>query len=198
MENKIFSKFNIYDQIGYLLVGSIALLVVIFNLFLLGKQSFIPDFTTQNFLAWFIIAYFLGHIMQAIANIFIKENKTDFSDSEKEILEKAKRHFETDKQSLSEIYLLCYMFSFAKDITGQVQSFNAYYSLYRGWFIVFGLNSLFALSQFFSNWFSLLHTSVFVFSVLLAWLFYKRSKRFYSYLRGKILQTFMIISKNKF
>lgn len=198
MESKIFSKFNVYDQIGYLLVGSIALLVVIFDLFLLGKQSFVPDFTTQNFLAWFIIAYFLGHIMQAIANIFIRENKTDFSDSEKEILEKARGYFGIDKQSLNEIYLLCYMFSFAKDITGQVQSFNAYYSLYRGWFVVFGLNSFFALSQFLSNWFSLLHTSIFVFSLLLAWLFYKRSKRFYSYLKGKTLQTFIIISKNKF
>jgi len=197
MENKIFSKFNIYDQLGYLLVGSIALLVVIFNLFLLGKQGFIPDFTTQNFLAWFVIAYFLGHIMQAIANIFIKENKTDFSDSEKEILEKAKKYFEIEKQSLRETYLLCYMFSFAKDITGQVQSFNAYYSLYRGWFIVFGLNSFFVVFQVFSNWFSLPYTSTFILSILLTWLFYKRSKRFYSYLKGKTLQTFMIINKDK-
>lgn len=198
MENKILSKFNIYDQIGYLLVGSIALLVVIFNLFLFRKGGFIPDFTTQNFLAWFIVAYFLGHTMQAIANVFVKENKTDFSDSEKKILEKAKEYFKTDKQSLSEIYLLCYMLSFAKDITGQIQSFNAYYSLYRGWFMVFALNSLFAIFQVFLNWFSFLYVLIFAFSVLLAWLFYKRSKRFYFYLRGKTLQTFIIISKNKF
>lgn len=198
MENKIFSKFNIYDQIGYLLVGGVALLVIVFDLFLIGKQNYIPEFSTQNFLAWFILAYFLGHIMQAIANIFVKENKTDFSDSEKEVLEKARKYFEVEKQSLNEIYLLCYMFSFAKDITGQVQSFNAYYSLYRGWLMVFCLNSLFILCQNILNWFSMTYAVIFVFSVILAWLFYRRSKRFFSYSRGKTLQTFMIISKNKF
>jgi len=197
MENNIFSKFNIYDQIGYLLVGSVGLLVMVFNLYLMSKNNLIPPFNAQNFLAWFVCAYFLGHIAQAIANVFIKENKKDFSESEKEILEKAKKYFEVEKNSLNEIYLLCYMFASAKDITGQVQSFNSYYSLYRGWMIIFSLNSIFTLYLFIINWFSLLFLSIFIISLLLVWLFYRRSKRFYAYSRGKVLQTFIILSKNK-
>jgi len=47
MDQKIFSKFNIYDQIGYL----------------------VPPFNFDTFLVWFIIAYFLGHLVQGISNL---------------------------------------------------------------------------------------------------------------------------------
>lgn len=197
MDNFIFSKFNIYDQIGYLMVGSVGLLVLAFSFYLFGVTYMMPSFDLNNSLLWFIIAYLFGHVLQAIANIFIKENKVSFSDSEKEILERAKAYFNVVKQSWGEVYSLCYMSSSAKDITGQVQSFNAYYSLYRGWMMVFGLNSVSMLILNINHWFSLGYFSFFVLSIILTWLFYNRSKRFYSYSRAKTLQTFLINTTNK-
>lgn len=197
MENIFFSKFNVYDQIGYLLVGSIGLMVLDFNFYLFGNINLIPQFDLNNSLIWFIVAYLFGHILQAIANIFVKEDKVNFSDSEKEALEKVKKYFEIEKQSWEEIYLLCYMSSFAKDITGQVQSFNAYYSLHRGWMIIFGLNSISMIILNIRFWFSINYSSLLLLSIFLTWLFYNRSKRFYSYSRGKTLQTFLINLKNK-
>ncbi|MXZ48210.1 MAG: hypothetical protein F4Z13_03000 [Candidatus Dadabacteria bacterium] len=200
MENRVFSRFNIYDQFGYLLVGGIALMCVAFDLLLLEKlDSTLATsvFSSKNFLVLFPLAYFVGHLVQAMANIVIKENKASFSDSEKKTLEEAKKYFEAGSRSLQEIYQLCYMLSFAKDITGQVQTFNAYYGLYRGWKIVFGLNSLFMLYLVARDWFSLLNISILAISIIMTWLIHKRSKRFYSYSRRKTLETFTILSKGK-
>ena len=197
MDNTIFSKFNIYDQIGYLMVGSVGLIVLALSFYLFGAINLIPPFDLDNSLMWFIVAYLFGHVLQAVANIFIRENKGNFSDSEKEILDKAKNYFNIGKQSWGEVFSLCYMSSFAKDITGHVQSFSAYYSLYRGWMIVFGLNSIFMLIPNIINWFSVGYFSLLVLSIVLTWLFYNRSKRFYNYLRGKTLQTFLINIINK-
>lgn len=200
MENKIFSRFNIYDQFGYLFVGGIGLLVIAFDLFLLGKSDSAlatSIFSSKNFLALLALAYFLGHVVQAIANIFINENKADFSDSEKKILEEAGEYFEVDKESLRETYLLCYMFSLAKDVTGHVQTFHALYGLYRGWSVVFGLNSVFMLYLVACNWPSFLNVSILAASIALTFLNNQRRQRFYSYLREKTLQTFTIVSKGK-
>lgn len=190
---KLSSKFNLYDHIGYFLVGNIGLLVGAFNFHILNNASLILPLTTENLIIWILTSYFLGHVFQAIANIFIKEDKTSFSDSEKEILEKAKSVFKLKRQSDNEIYLICYMLASAKDITGQVQSFNAYYSMYRGWFIIFFLESVFLLfiSISFANqiwYFASLATSI-VFTIL----FFLRSKRFYQYSRSKTLQTFLLL-----
>jgi hypothetical protein len=197
MDNTIFSKFNIYDQIGYLLVGSVGLIILVFNFYLFGSINLIPQFNLDNSLIWFIMAYLFGHIFQAIANIFVKEDKVNFSDSEKEVLEKANTYFDVTKQSWGEAYSLCYMSSSAKDITGQVQSFNVYYSLYRGWMIIFGLSSISMLILNIMHWFSVSYFSFFVLSIILIWLFYNRSKRFYGYSRVKTLQTFLINITNK-
>ena len=72
--NNLGLKFNIYDQIGYLLVGAIGLLVIYFNSILLDI-SYSPKFNLSTIIIWTIIAYFLGHLVQAIANIFVKEKK---------------------------------------------------------------------------------------------------------------------------
>ena len=145
MENRIFSHFNIYDQIGFLLVGSVALIVIYFDSYIMLDVENIPGFNLSNSLVWFIIAYFTGHVVQAISNIFIKDDKHSFSDSEQEVLDKAQSYFKVENRPLNEIYQLCYMLSYAKDITGHVRSFNAYHSLYRGWVIVFSIQSIWLL-----------------------------------------------------
>lgn len=202
MENKIFSKFNLYDQIGYLMVGAIVLLLFTFNANYFF-QAIIPLFSLNTFLVWFIVAYFLGHFIQGIANLInnikllrflIPENKENFDEKQKEVLEKAKEYFGLQKQDENGLWNFCYMFASAKDITGQVQAFNSYYSLYRGWLIVFILESLFLLYFLISayDWKTLW---LFLISVFLAIIFYRRSKRFWNYTRNKVLETFIVVKK---
>jgi len=202
MENKIFSKFNLYDQIGYLMVGAVVLLLLVFNASYFF-QATTPPFNLDTFLVWFIVAYFLGHLIQGIANLInsikllrflLPEDKENFDDKQKEVLGQAKEYFELQKQDESRLWNFCYMFASAKDITGQVQAFNSYYSLYRGWLIVFILEALFLLYLLISNydWKTLL---LFITSVFLAIIFYRRSKRFWNYTRNKVLETFIVVKK---
>lgn len=193
MENKLFSKFSFYDQIAYVLVGSIVLLVIAFDFWLLGFN--IPKLNGAELIILFIIAYFLGHLIQSIANLIIKEKKDDFSKQDQEILNIARESFGFKEKTDNEIYRFCYMISLSKDISGQVQSFNAYYSLYRGWFTLFIFQSLFLVYYFISIFFSLKALFLLITSIGVAVLFYFRLKRFYKYSREKTLQTFLIIKK---
>lgn len=190
MNQQIFSKFNVYDQIGYLLVGSIGLLVVYVDTVLLNYEF--PKFDLKTAIIWLIVAYFLGHTIQAVANVFIREKKEDFNEQEKRILDIAGEFFGIKKLSDGEIWNVCYMTALAKDITGQISSFNAYYGLYRGWLIVFTIESAFLL-MYVILFFSLTSIVQLTVSFLLVVLFYRRSKRFYRYLRVKVLQTFLVI-----
>jgi len=197
MTDKIFSKLNIYDQIGYLLVGGLAILVGLIDCRILGFHREIVALTADNFVIWFLVAYFLGHLIHAVANTLVKENKTVFSESEKEILAKARLFFDGAKQSDNEVYLLCYMLSSAKDITGQVQSFNAYYSLYRGWFTIFLFEMNFVSLVILAHGLSLKLLTFFTAASVISFLMLTRSRRFYDYSRGKTLQTFTLIEKLK-
>ena len=194
MNQQIFSKFNVYDQIGYLLVGSIGLLVIYLDTILLNYKF--PKFDLKTAIIWLIVAYFLGHVIQAVANVFIKEKEEDFNEQEKRILDIAEEFFGIKELSDGEIWNLCYMTALAKDITGQIASFNAYYSLYRGWLTIFTIESVFLL-VYIILFFSLPSMIWLIVSFLLAVLFYRRSKRFYRYLRAKVLQTFLIIKALK-
>ena len=194
MNQQIFSKFNVYDQIGYLLVGSIGLLIIYLDTILLNYKF--PKFDLETVIIWLIVAYFLGHIIQAVANVIIREKKEDFNEQEKRILDIAEEFFGIKDLSDGEIWNLCYMTALAKDITGQITSFNAYYSLYRGWLMVFTIESVFLL-VYVILFFSLPTIIWLMVSFLLVVLFYRRSKRFYDYLRAKVLQTFIIIKTLK-
>lgn len=193
MNRLTFPKFNIYDQLGYLLVGSIVVLIAYFDSILLDIHYF-PKFNLSSFVIWIVIAYFLGHFVQAIANIFVKEKKEDFSESEKQLLNIARDFFEVKNLSDGEVWNLCYMLGVAKDPSGQIQAFNAYYSLYRGWFIVFLGETVFLLGYIFF-FFSLKNLIFLALSGLIAFLFFLRLKRFYHYLKNKVFQTFIIIKR---
>ena len=86
MSNNIFTKLNLYDQLGYIFVGSIAWLVIASDLYLLNRLDVVLKFTAQSAILWLFIVYFTGHLLQAVANIIIRENKTDFTDTEKIVL----------------------------------------------------------------------------------------------------------------
>jgi len=202
MEQKIFTKFNLYDQIGYLMVGAIGLLLVAFNVFYFFDSP-LPALTLDTFLVWFVVAYFFGHLIQGVANLFneikwlrllVPENKNDFTEKQKEILGQAKEFFSLSKQDENAVWNMCYMLSNAKDVTGQVQSFNSYYSLYRGWFVAFFFESLF-LSYFLIVAYEANVLLLFLANIFAAVIFYRRALRFWKYTRNKVLETFVVVKK---
>lgn len=195
MYKQILSKFNVYDQVGYLMVGSVSLIVLYLDSLFL--DVIFPKFDLNSSIIWLIATYFLGHVIQSIANIIIKEKKEDFNEKEKKILEIAKEFFDIKNLSEGEIWSLCYMMAFAKDVTGQISTFDAYYSLYRGWFVIFALESLFLLLLNLFKWFNFTYLILFLISNFLTILFFRRKKRFYSYLKIKVLQTFILLRKVK-
>ena len=75
----ISNKFSFYDQIGYLLVGSIALLLIAGNMWLTNGSESLPSFALQIILVWMVVAYFLGHLVQSVANIIIIEKKDSYT-----------------------------------------------------------------------------------------------------------------------
>jgi len=199
MDNKLFSKFSVYDEIGYLMVGAVAILIVAFDTAYLSSIR-LPSFALDSLLAWVVIAYFVGHFVQAVANLIsdipiiravIPERKSTFSDSDKLILKEVEEYFNAKGATRGELWSLCYMFSCVKDMTGQIQAFNSYYSLYRGWLIIFLIQSLvmlyFTITSF--NYYTLL---LLLFSLGCFFLFYRRSKRFWTYTRRRVLETWKV------
>ena len=191
MQQNLFSKFNIYDQLGYLMVGGMTLIITAYDSALLGFK--VPSLNLDNSVVWLIVTYATGHFIQGIANIITREKKDDFSDEQKTVLEKARNYFDI-KDDDGSIWNFCYMFTIAKDITGQVQQFNAYYSLYRGWTVIFLLESVFLTFNLIAN-FSLTTLLFIISSGICAIIFYWRSKRFWVYLTNKVLQTFVVVTK---
>ena len=197
MDNKIFSKFNLYDQFAYLLVGSVGLGYIAVFVGLADYSFKIPALEISNSILWLISAYYYGHIIQAIANIIIREDKSNFSDSEKEVLDDAKVFFESKNTDYNFLFQLCYQKVLKGDNSLSILTFVANYGLYRGWFVVNILQTLLFLFLLVSSWFSFKILIVLLLFSLLSFLFYKRKNRFFTYLRTKVIQnTQIIISEN--
>jgi len=204
LEQTVFTKLNLYDQVGYLTVGAIAALIFVFDATYFYHAS-IPPFNLNTFLLWFIVTYFVGHLIQGIANLINEtpllnfltpENKKNFTEAEKEILQQVKKYSQLEGQSEKELWNICYMFALVKDATGQVQTFNANYGLYRGWLVVFILQSVFLLYAMFLAY-SQSTLILFIASIFLGYVFYERTKRFWKYTRDKALETFVIVNNFK-
>ena len=200
MDQKLFSKLNLYDQIGFILVGVIGVLIIFFDAFYFYGAA-LPVYNLELLPLWLVLSYFLGHIIQGTSNFItdlpllnslISERKKEFKEDEKEILNKARQYFNVKKQDLSFIWNLCYVFALAKDVTGHVEIFNANYSLYRGWFTIFLIESVFLVFIFFreSNFKNLIFLLI---SILISAVLYRRAHRFWSYTRSKVLQTFIVV-----
>jgi len=204
MDSSIFSKFNLYDQFGYLMVGAVATILFVINA-LYFYQVAIPGLTVENVLLWLVVTYFVGHMIQGVSNLltdlplvgrFFREPKHVFTELEKESLDEVRHFFSVDKADDNKTWNLCYMYASAKDLTGQVQAFNAYYSLYRGWSVIFLFESIFLLflvwrAPHMENWIFVL-LSIFVVIV-----FYRRKIRFWNYLRSKTFDTFSLLTHIK-
>ena len=83
------------------MVGTIGSLLLVFDLTFFYKRE-IPTFNLNTILIWIIVVYFTGHLIHGFSNLIsnlpilrflIKENKTDFSNQEKEALKEAEKYF---------------------------------------------------------------------------------------------------------
>ncbi|MCD6249285.1 MAG: hypothetical protein J7J98_02990 [candidate division Zixibacteria bacterium] len=135
LAGNVSSKFSLYDQVGYLLVGSVLLLLAAFDIWLLTGVD-LTAFELQAALVLIVVAYLLGHIVQAVANIVIKEKKDEYSDTQKGTLQEVREYFGFPDWNDREAFQHCYILVCARDVAGHVAAFNAYYSLYRGWFLL--------------------------------------------------------------
>lgn len=195
MQNTFLSKFNVYDLFGYILVGGLGLLLLVLDMHLLDLGNRVPTFSLESLVGWFVVAFFMGHLAQAIAATLSRIEKSEFGCFEKRILEQAKDYFKLDHSSLNQVFRLCYMLSLQKDQTGQVLAFNALYGLYRGWQTIFSLQSCFLLVLFLANWFDSAYFVMVILSTVVSLLLYARSRRFFFYFRSKVLQMSYIVMK---
>lgn len=196
METNFFSKLSLYDQLGYFLVGSIGLMVIGLDYYLISGSN-LPEISTSNILMYAIGAYFIGHLIQAISNLLIKEDKSTFSDSDKRMLDDVRGYFGKADLSDRDTYALAYFQGCGNDPSGQVQAFNANYSLYRGWTSIFIIESVFCVAVLLFLQYSSTVLVMLILSIMLSFLFYKRRRRFYMYCREKTLQNFIINTKNR-
>lgn len=198
----LMSKLNLYDHIGYLLVGSIGLLILTYDLWLLEKSNIMPVVTFENAIIWLVVTYFTGHVVQAIANVvtgwtkkILKEDKDSYSSADQAILKDAKVWFGFKDMTDRETFQYCYMLACAKDITGHVTAFNAYYSLYRGWLVIFTIQTGFLVIYLILNWPNWNLLFPVAGSAALTYLMNNRRRRFWQYLGSKVLQTFVVLRR---
>lgn len=190
-------KFGIYDQLGYLLVGAVAEVVVYIDL--LAQHANLTYVTNMNLLILTVMAFFIGHLSQAIANVaqvayrkLINHQPREFENPQKEVLDRVIGKYGLMTDQYAEAFAICLMLTKWKDLTGEVGAFNANYGLYRGWVVVFSLNMLYGL-VFVVAGDKLLGLSISSLSLIVAFVFAIRAKRFYGYTTQKVLHTFQLL-----
>lgn len=186
------------------MAGAIATLLLFMDMVMFASGEW-PEMTLASAAVWIAVAYFVGHLLQMLANVirdirFIPlldwETHDKFLPHEMQLLEQARMMFEAKHLDVEQLWNLCYMFASSKDTTNQVETFSAYYNLYRGWFMAFLLQTgvfLFAAA-------ATQEPGWLIFAVLslaITILLYRRAKRFFQYLRDKVFGIFTIVTTSK-
>lgn len=212
--NELHQKFNLYDHLAYILVGfyQICIFWVLYILVFGGKFTSIFDFFKLEFsVASILGAYLVGHLVQAVSNIFEKWEKKKKEEKNKNflfVMEKARTFFNLP-ENLPEKYVwqYCYLYSLSNDFSGHIALFNSMYSLYRGFWLASSLGFIGSISilvaQFvhyfvpqytaYSAWRLLIFVCIMLVSSVL---FSRRKKRFFYHTGEKTWITFDILSKN--
>ncbi len=213
------SKLSIYDHFGYILVGLYQILLVYLLLCLvkvLNWGDILEFIKIESSVIILIISYFLGHIIQAVSNLFeglLSKNFSKGEDDKKEkgddqfayIYEKAKKFFNLPNEIKQKIlFQYCYLYALSNDLGGQIALFNSTYSFYRGLFIsslinfiillIFGLSSFFIQQMAFLKINFLFYLFI-ILNMAIVFLFYNRKERFFKYFGEKVLINFDIISR---
>lgn len=206
MDTKSFPKTSLFDQISFLMVGAIAMTLIIGNAWYFFTLP-LPVIDFGSVLAWLILSYFMGHLIQVASNVLRDipmiplldwESNVAFLPYEQELLKEAEEYFKTPahKERPDHLWNLCYILGMTKDSASQVETFSAYYNLYRGWFMAFFIETLFLLYFLITAY---THGTLWMtlFSAITALLFYRRAHRFWQYLRDKVFGIFTIVRLQK-
>jgi membrane protein implicated in regulation of membrane protease activity len=165
------------------------------------------DFTVSLILS----AYLIGHLVQAISNIFEsweKKKKEEKKENFNFVMQKARKLFDLPND-LSEkiVWQYCYLFALSNDFSGHIELFNSMHSLFRGFWIgsyIGFIGSLFVLitevvAFFVSKYTKIPDWRLLLFALItlgLSVLFNRRKKRFFEYMGEKVLITFDILSRD--
>lgn len=187
-------QLTVYEQLGYLLVGYPALLVIGLDGHLLSAD--LPISQTLGTVFGLIAAYVLGNLIQTLANIFVYDNKGDFSPSQKTILKRAAAYFKVSNSDNTLVFKLCHLFVLEKQRSGQVTTFNAMYGMYRGWLVIAAAQVivLIVLLAAESTPPGLVMLCLSGFAVATA-LLRQRADRFSNYFREKVILGFVVLQK---
>ena len=216
---EITKKFGLYDHWGYIITGLYQICVMYIPYCLVAGveiRSILGIFKIENSIALLLGSYLVGHLVQAISNIFDKWESRKKNEKNKNfafVVEKGRKFFDLPLElSDREVWQYCYLYALSNDFSGHVLLFNSMHSLYRGFWVASGLGFLFgaavtiiqlvsfAIDKFFTktgnynfpSWTLIVFIGItFVFYVL----FNRRKKRFFEYMGEKTLITFDILSK---
>lgn len=205
----LLKKINLYGQFAYLFVGVLALFVIYLDLYLINYDlaSFptLGSLTdTANILPFTLIAYFIGNILQSLSSVGpfkkilnIEKIKNDFSDEQKQDLEKAKLYFRVkyhkdqnnENDYYNKLWNLCYTYAQSKDDTGQVLNFSAQHGLYKGLYVLFFLESLFFGVLLTQNSTALIGL---VISIIFSYALCLRARKFLRYMTSKTIESYIV------
>lgn len=185
---------NLYDDVGYLLVGFYQLLSIAVAVHFYTDSYYLDSVSLQSSIVLVLVTYLIGHVLQAISNIFVKEYKDELTGFDY-VYERARKVFKLPKKlNNNNVFQYCYIYALSHDESGHIKLFNALYSLYRGLYTVSLMNTIlltgFVLAISVQKIpFSLHLIPLFIVNMLLTYLFGSRRKRFYRYLGVKVLVT---------
>ncbi len=189
-------RIGIYDQIGYIFVGGLVVMLFALDGHFIFPAWHLPNGGFTNLLVVFFAAYVLGHLVQATANMIIKEKKSDFSPEVKHILEDVIAEYGLHSHDYNGAFKQMMSLAKWKDLTGEVGAFNAHYGLYRGWALVFFLNAM-AASYYILTHLNIASHEFWGFNIILSlfasYAFLRRSKRFYAYFGEKVVSTYLLV-----
>jgi hypothetical protein len=180
------TKLSMYEQIGYIMTGTLAVLLALLDYQLATHANSLPQISISEALILVVLAYWAGHIAQVLANLLVPYPKREFTPQDKRILKRIRSHIDldcTDEETMG--YAM--MFGYQNDVTGQIASFNANYGVYRGAAIIFVIEAVALAATGFTSGPQWLAWGA-VGSATASWLFLRRSKRFYKYIGNKTLQ----------
>ena len=194
--NDFLSKLSIYDQLGYLAVGGL------FYMCLLYDQAYVGFTISKVASSPFsvaIVVYFLGHVAQSLARTImelmpkLKPKPYEMPDT---ILGQINKAVVEPTLEKPQAFHVCFLYALSVDKTGRVEIMNARYSLYRGWTFVLALQAVGSLVIFcYCLWedtpdYGLLTGCLMC--AILAWIMADRSAYFYQAIAHRTINTFLL------
>ena len=149
------------------------------------------ELNLDNLIYLIFAAYFLGHLLQGIHNILSKDEFDDFNETESLLLASAKKHFLLHPTTQN-IFDHMYLYALEKDKSGHIRTFNNFYSLYRGWFMVSLIEFLFLSTTLLISINIFFHLALLLLSIVLIIVFDRRKIRFSKYFRKKVFTTYQL------